>query len=46
MAPASTDADSHKNVPFGDIVDIASHLGGQISRKKTILGHEYAFSSK
>ena len=35
---SSNDADSHKDVPFGGFVDIASHFGGKIPPKKPIFG--------
>ena len=42
----SNDADSRKDVPFGDFVDIATHFGGEIPPKPQFLGREYAFSSQ
>jgi len=35
---SSNDADSRKDVRFGDFVDIAPHLGGEIPRKPQFLG--------
>ena len=37
---SSNDADSHKDVSFGDFVDIAPHFVGEIPQKPQFLGHE------
>jgi len=34
----SNDADARKDVPFGGFTDIASHSGGEISRKPQFWG--------
>jgi len=36
----SNNADSRKDVPFGGVVDIASHFGGKTPRKPQFLGRE------
>jgi len=36
----SNDADSRKDVPFGGLVDITPHFGGEIPRKPQFLGRE------
>ena len=36
----SNDADSRKDVPFGNFVDIAPHSGGKIPPKSQFWGHE------
>jgi len=42
----SNDADSRKDVPFGDFVDIAPHFGGEIFRKPQFLGVNRRFQAK
>ena len=36
----SNDVDSRKDVPFGGVVDIVPHFGGEIPRKPQFLGRE------
>jgi len=36
----SNDADSRKDVPFGGLVDIAPHFGGEIPPKPQFWGRE------
>jgi len=36
----SNDVDSHKGVPFGDLIDIAPHFGGEVPQKPQFWGPE------
>jgi len=46
MHDDSNDADSHKDVPFLDFVDIAPHLRGQIPRTPQFWGVNRGFQAK
>ena len=46
MLDGSNDADSHKNVHFGDFVNVASHFGGEIPENHKFWGVNRRFQAK